>query len=148
MSDVLGRKESDIKISGRGKRASGIVDTHKNGKLYEVRVYEGSTDEHGNTVLGKLKYVIPTEELQVRADEFPKRMAQSIEKSSHRTGLRADKPKRPCIICNEPFVPDGSYHKICSDECRNKRQRNKKREQVAKDLGIDVSELTQNQQED
>jgi predicted nucleic acid-binding Zn ribbon protein len=133
-----------MKISNRRK---GVIDLHNNARLHEVRVYEGSLDEHGKTVLGNLKYTVSSKELQVRADKFPTKMRQSLESSTRLTGLQKDKPAKICIMCKKSYIPYTEAQAICGKACRNKRQRNLKRVRAAKNQGIDVSKL-KNIQED
>jgi len=133
-----------MKISSSRK---GVIDLHNNARLHEVRVYEGSLDDHGKTVLGKLKYTVSSEELQVRADKFPAKMKKSLESSTRLTGLQNDKPAKLCIICKKSYIPYTESQAICGKACRNKRQRNLARVKTAESQGIDVSQL-KNIQED
>jgi predicted nucleic acid-binding Zn ribbon protein len=128
-------------------KSKGVIDLHCNSRLHEVRVYEGSLDEHGKTVLGKLKYTVSPAELQVRADEFPAKMKQSLERSHRLIGLQKDKPAKVCIICKKSYIPYSNSQAICSKECRNKRSRNLKRVSAAKKQDVDISKL-KNMQED
>jgi len=128
-------------------KSKGVIDLYNSTRLNEVRVYEGSLDEHGKTVLGKLKYTVLPDELQVRADEFPAKMRQSLERSNRLIGLQNDKPAKVCIICKKSYIPYTTYQAICSKECRNKRARNLKRVSAAKKQDVDISKL-KNMQED
>lgn len=128
-------------------KSKGVIDLHCNSRLHEVRVYEGSLDEHGKTVLGKLKYTVSPDELQVRADEFPAKMKQSLVRSNRLIGLQKDKPTKVCIICKKSYIPYNDSQAICSKACRNKRSRNLKRVRAAKNQGVDISKL-KNMQED
>ncbi len=91
----------------------------ENSKLHEVRVYEGSTDEHGNTVLGKLKRVISPKELQKLMNKKYTDLKKYFKKRGH---LSANIPERPCVICKTVFRPGNHSGLVCSEKCRRIRQ--------------------------
>jgi hypothetical protein len=144
---VLGRDDVGMPSTGTCTGHRSVIDLHNNGRLHPVYVYEGSTDENGNTVLGKLKHIITTNELQKRADEFPTMLGKSLTNGRIGT-LNPDLPVRPCKFCHANFLPRYKQSVFCSDKCRRGTARHYKREKVAAKLGIDVSELTQNRMGD
>jgi len=93
----------------------------ENTRIHEVRVYEGSTDEHGNTVLGKLKRVIAPKELQKLMNEKYGELKKYFKKRGH---LSANILERPCVICKTVFLPGSNAGMVCSDKCRRIRQQN------------------------
>ena len=92
----------------------------ENTKIHEVRVYEGSTDEHGNTVLGKLKRVITPKELQKEMNKKYGELKKYFKKRGH---LSANIPERPCEVCKQMYQPGSNAGMVCSDKCRRVRQR-------------------------
>jgi len=98
-----------------------LEKAEENTNIHEVRVYEGSTDEHGNTVLGKLKRVITPKELQKLMNKKYTELNKYFKKRGH---LSANIPDRYCVICKTVFRPGNNSGVVCSDKCRRIRQQN------------------------
>lgn len=92
----------------------------ENTNIHEVRVYEGSTDEHGNTVLGKLKRVITPKELQKLMNKKYTELNKYFKKKGH---LSVNIPERKCAVCDTLYQPGTNTGLVCSDKCRRARSR-------------------------
>jgi len=92
----------------------------ENTNIHEVRVYEGSTDEHGNTVLGKLKKVIAPKELQKLMNKKYTELNKYFQKKGY---LSANISERKCSVCGTMYQPGKNHGIVCSDKCRRVRQR-------------------------